>query len=509
MFAGGGSIVLASSLLSAAQAQTTGGTTKSAPPKGEAAALKAMETWAGSLALQAATYAAPLVAMYNLRASVAFGPKSKAQPGTIWRFEDIAAPALAAESGYVSPNVNVVYGFGFADLGQEPYILTAPDSHGRYYMIEVVDMWTNAFAYPVGGPSGYKGGKFAFVGPGWEGSLPDGVTRIDCPTRWIEMQPRVNVKNEADLPGALAVLRAIKLQGLAEFTTGAALKAPIYDYEVPKMNPKVASSLMDFDDPMQFWSIFAVAMNESPPPRDEIDTVLPQFRYLGIEFGKPWNPKGVNPLYLAVMKKVAQELGPTITNSMPIVGKLKNGWIIPPANTGNAGKDFMSRCVVAIFGLTANTPDPGGVLSGPAGCAKPASDRHEEVHHDVQRFDGFRPVGPAGILVADDVRCGNILYCAESTQPLYSRQRQYIQEEPGRIIHDLHPAGQPRAGQGIELAAGAGGAILLHPAKLRAGTRGRRRPERSGYVRRATAGGAGWMTMQPYRLFHAHARCLA
>ncbi|MBS0558806.1 MAG: DUF1254 domain-containing protein [Proteobacteria bacterium] len=370
LLAVGGASSLAALSLLAGQAQAA----QVVPDEGAAAhpeagaqgkAIKSMETWAGSLALQAATYAAPLVAMYNLRATVCFGPNAKAPPGKIWNFEDIATPALAAESGYVSPNVNVVYGFGFADLGQEPYILTAPDSGGRYYMIEVVDMWTHAFAYPVGGPSGYKGGRFAFVGPGWKGVLPDGVTRIDCPTRWIEFQPRVNVKNEADLPGALAVLRAIKLQGLAEFTGGTPPKAPSYSYEMPAMNPKVASSMMDFADPMQFWSIFAAAMNENPPPQNEIDTVLPQFKYLGIEFGKPWSPKGVNPIYLAVMKKVSQDIGPMVVESMPLVGRLKNGWIIPPANTGNAGTDYMSRCVVAIFGLTANTPIQAVYYPGP------------------------------------------------------------------------------------------------------------------------------------------------
>jgi hypothetical protein len=41
-------------------------------------------------------------------------------------------PKLAAESGYVSPNLDIIYGFGFADLGAEPVILTAPDSEGRY-----------------------------------------------------------------------------------------------------------------------------------------------------------------------------------------------------------------------------------------------------------------------------------------------------------------------------------------------------------------------------------------
>jgi hypothetical protein len=44
-------------------------------------ALTSMETWGGSLALQAATYAAPLVAMYNLRSTVCFGPKAKSPTG--------------------------------------------------------------------------------------------------------------------------------------------------------------------------------------------------------------------------------------------------------------------------------------------------------------------------------------------------------------------------------------------------------------------------------------------
>ena len=59
---------------------------------------KAIQAWAHSLALQAATYGAPLVAMYNLRSTVAVGPKPKALPGKIWRMEDISTPKLAAES---------------------------------------------------------------------------------------------------------------------------------------------------------------------------------------------------------------------------------------------------------------------------------------------------------------------------------------------------------------------------------------------------------------------------
>ena len=268
----------------------------------------------------------------------------------------------------MSPNVDVVYGFGFADLQAEPIILTAPDSGGRYYMIEIVDMWTNAFAYPAGGASGYKGGKFALVGPGWKGELPAGVKRIDAPTRWVELQPRVNVKGAADLPAARKVLQAITLQPLSQYNGGPAPKRPAYSYEVPTMTPGVATSHMQFLDPLQFWSIFSAAMNENPPPESEIKSVLPLFKYLGIELGKQWKAEDVNPLILEQMKKAAREIGPMAFGTAPLGGLQANGWIIPPANFGNAGPDYLTRLDVAVIGLTGNTVEQaiyyGGFLDG-------------------------------------------------------------------------------------------------------------------------------------------------
>jgi hypothetical protein len=340
----------------------------SASPKASPEQIKAIGTWTNTLAVQGATYCAPLVAMYNLRSTVAFGPKPKAKPNTIWRLDDISTPQLSAESGYVSPNVNVIYGFGFVDLGAEPVILTAPDSGGRYYMIEVVDMWTNAFVYPAGGTSGYKGGKFALVGPGWQGTLPPDVKRVDAPTRWLELQPRVYVKDEADLAAARKVLEGVTVQTLSQYTGSAAPKPVEYNYELPKMAPKVATSHMKFDDPAQFWSICSAAMNENPPPKNEVEAVLPQYKYLGLELGKQWKADAVNPLILAEMKKASAQIGDLALGTMPLAGRLVNGWVIPPANTGFAGTDYLSRLDVAVFGLTANSVTEAiyysGVLDG-------------------------------------------------------------------------------------------------------------------------------------------------
>jgi hypothetical protein len=322
--------------------------------------VKAIKAWAHSLAVQAATYGSPIVGMYNLRDTVATGPNAKVKPNQLWRLPNITTPKIAEEAGYVTPNVNTIYGFGFMDLSQEPIILTAPDSNGRYYMIEIVDMWDNAFAYPAGKEAGYKGGRFALVGPGWQGELPDGVERIDSPTRWVEIQPRVHVKNQADLPAAQKVLEGITVQGLAEYE-GKPAPAPLtYNYETPKVDPKVASSLLKFEDPMQFWSIFAAAMNENPPPKSQIEAVLPQYKYLGIELGKPWKPENVlNSLFLEEMKAVGPEIGPMISGLPYLIGPNGNGWIATPYNFGAAaaGADYLTAAVNAVLGLTANTAD--------------------------------------------------------------------------------------------------------------------------------------------------------
>ena len=378
---GGAASVAALSMVSQANAQTV-----QQPSTGEAPAtaadtaaskLKAtasasaserdrlIKEYAFTLAAQAATYAAPIVAMYNLRSTVAVGPDAKAPPGEFWRFMEIASPKIAAETGYVSPNVNVIYGFGFADLGWQPHILTAPNSNGRYYLIELVDMWTNAFFYPAGAKNGYKGGKFALVGPGWTGTLPDGVTRVDCPTRWLELQPRVFVRDTADLPGARDVMNAIKLEPLSAYSGTAAPPRPTYDYAVPRVNPKVASSQMQFDDPLQFWSIFLDAMNENPPPKAQITEVLRQYRWLGIEFGKPWDPKNVRPVYLEAMKKASAAMGPMMSVAAgPLYGTFRGGWGVGPVDMGNAGADYLTRAGLAVLGLTGNATNEAIYYSG-------------------------------------------------------------------------------------------------------------------------------------------------
>jgi hypothetical protein len=96
-------------------------------------------------------------------------------------------------------------------------------------------------------------------------------------------------------------------------------------------------------------------MNENPPPASEIESVLPQFRYLGIELGKRWRRESVQPQILEQMKAAAEDIGPMMMPLLPVLGVTANGWNIPPANIGMPGADYPARALVAVFGLTSNT----------------------------------------------------------------------------------------------------------------------------------------------------------
>jgi hypothetical protein len=80
------------------------------------------------------------------------------------------------------------------------------------------------------------------------------------------------------------------------------------------------------------------------------------FSYLGIELGKQWKREQVNPLVLEQMKQAAAAIGQMMNDSLAVGGRIANGWVIPPPNVGLAGADCLSRAIVAVFGLTANTP---------------------------------------------------------------------------------------------------------------------------------------------------------
>ena len=324
---------------------------------GQASPQSDNDEWNYSLALQAATWGSPLVTMYALRYHDALSPKAKAPPNAIWRMDDILTPEKAEEAGYTTPEVNVICGFGFMDLRQEPIILQVPNSNGRYYKVQIVDMWTNTFAYVGGVATGYQGGTFALVGPDWKGEVPSHIQRIHCPTPWIFVQPCVHIYKEGilGLSQAQEVLGAIHVMGLSAYLGKGALPLVPYQGIVPDpIDPKLSASILNYKDPLQFWEILHLAMNENPPPQEQMSALLPLFQSLGLEMGVPFDRSKLSPSCIQAMKQAAMDISPVLAE-VPY-GNLYHGATIPPPTVGNFGTDYKTRAIMARIDLAIDTP---------------------------------------------------------------------------------------------------------------------------------------------------------
>ena len=63
--------------------------------------------------------------------------------------------------------VDTLYSSAFLDLSKEPIVMHLPDSKGRYYLMPILDAWTNVIASPGKRTTGTKEGDYAIVGPSW------------------------------------------------------------------------------------------------------------------------------------------------------------------------------------------------------------------------------------------------------------------------------------------------------------------------------------------------------
>jgi hypothetical protein len=114
---------------------------------------------------------------------------------------ELSSPATLA----VGPNDDTLYGLVWLDLTKGPQVIGVPDTHGRYYSIQLIDFWTNPFTYIGFRTTGTESGAFAITPPGWRGRLPRGVKQLPATTKRVLGLVRTLVNDPADLLAAQAI----------------------------------------------------------------------------------------------------------------------------------------------------------------------------------------------------------------------------------------------------------------------------------------------------------------
>ncbi len=86
-----------------------------------------------------------------------------------------------------APNADTLYTIAWLDVSREPWVFSIPDMGDRYYLMPMLDGWTDVFQVPGKRTTGDKAQTYAITGPGWSGTLPAGVTEYKAPTGivWI------------------------------------------------------------------------------------------------------------------------------------------------------------------------------------------------------------------------------------------------------------------------------------------------------------------------------------
>ena len=119
----------------------------------------------------------------------------------------------------VRPNVDTLYSIVFFDLRHEPIVLSIPNTGDRYYLMPILDAWTDVIASPgtrVNGPGPYT---FALAGPDWRGEAPDGIEVIKAPTNMCWMIGRTKINGAEDLPAVRELVGQYKLVPLSAWGT--------------------------------------------------------------------------------------------------------------------------------------------------------------------------------------------------------------------------------------------------------------------------------------------------
>ena len=90
-----------------------------------------------------------------------------------------------------APNADTLYTTAWFDVSKEPWIVSIPDMKGRYFLLPMLDGWTDVFQVPGKRTTGTKAQTFAITGPGWSGELPKGVTEYKSPTSLVWLLGRI------------------------------------------------------------------------------------------------------------------------------------------------------------------------------------------------------------------------------------------------------------------------------------------------------------------------------
>jgi hypothetical protein len=313
------------------------------------------EQEARAIAVDAYLYFYPLVIMdVTRKQSTNIEPGREFAKGPMNAFTSVAEYPPGDFKGVVRVNFDTLYSIAWLDMTKEPMIVSAPNTDGRYYLLPMLDMWTDVFASPGWRTTGTQAGNFLVTPPGWNGAVPAGMTRINAPTPYVWIIGRTKTDGPPDYAAVHKIQAGYKVTPLSEWgkpPQPVQVKIdPSVDMKTP---PKIQVDTMAADK----FFVYAAELLKINPPHITDEPIIAQLKKIGIEPGKSFDIGKIDRAIRNALASAPGEAQALMAWKLPTLTRVVNGWSMNTDTMGVYGNYYLKRAIIAQAGLGANVPE--------------------------------------------------------------------------------------------------------------------------------------------------------
>ncbi len=309
----------------------------------------ATEQEAYAIGVDAYLYFYPLVTMDITRKQISNIEPGKGFGGPMNSFVNLPEYPAADLKTVVRPNFDTLYSSGWLDLTKEPVIVSVPDTGGRFYLLPMLDMWTDVFASPGWRTTGTQAQNFLVTPPGWSGTVSDGFMRIDAPTPYVWIIGRTKTDGPQDY-AVHKIQAGYKITLLSQWGKGP-------DSVQVKIDPTIDMKTQVDTMPAGEYFAYAAKLMKLQPPHITDQPIIARMKRVGIEVGKSFDLDNADPVVKKALERVPQGAQELMKWKAPTLARVVNGWSMNTDTMGVYGNYYLKRAMVAQLGLGANLPE--------------------------------------------------------------------------------------------------------------------------------------------------------
>jgi hypothetical protein len=310
---------------------------------------------AQAIGVEAYLYLYPLVSMDITRRVTTNVPPDKVPGfGPHNMFNSFAQYPDGNFKAVVRANFDTLYSSAFLDLSRGPVVVSAPETDGRYYLLPMLDMWTDVFASPGWRTTGTQAADYLITPSGWSGTVPARMTQIAAPTPYVWIIGRTKTDGPPDYDAVHKIQAGYKVTPLSEWGKPAkpaeVTHDPTLDMKTP---PKVQADTM----PAGKFFAYAAELLRVNPPHITDQPILARLKRIGIEPGKSFDLEKLDPALRDALAQAPAEAQKLMAWKQPTIARVANGWSINTDTMGAYGNYYLKRAIVTQWGLGANLPE--------------------------------------------------------------------------------------------------------------------------------------------------------